>query len=68
MAVPKKKKSKSRCGHKNSQISLESFNPAFDSEGDMHERHRATALPDGSFRYKGKIIIVAKQKKKVAEE
>ncbi|MDA7845241.1 50S ribosomal protein L32 [Rickettsiales bacterium] len=63
MAVPKKKKSKSRCGHNNSHNALDVQALSFDERGDIHQQHIATKLPDGSVRYKNRVIVKAKEKK-----
>ena len=64
MAVPKKKKSKSRCGHNNSHNAIKKLDLAIDSNGDYHVQHCATKLPDGSYRYKGRIISLKSNKDK----
>ena len=63
MAVPKKKKSKSRSGHNNSHNALKHLSFSYDSDGNLHLPHRATKMADGSFMYKGRTIIEAKKKK-----
>ena len=67
MAVPKKKKSKSRSGHNNSHNALKIVDLAFDTDGYLHRSHVATKLPDGSFKYKGMTVLPAKVKKEKAE-
>lgn len=62
MAVPKKKKSKSMCGHKNSHTALKSVALSFDQNGEMQIRHRATKVANGSITYKGKVVAQSKVK------
>ncbi|MBL0725552.1 MAG: 50S ribosomal protein L32 [Alphaproteobacteria bacterium] len=64
MAVPKKKKSKSRSGHGNSHNAIKQTNLIFDEEGDLHRSHVATKLPDGSLRYKGRVVVQVRVRKK----
>lgn len=61
MAVPKKKKSKSRCGMNNAHRHLKLVFLSFDDRGNMHLSHRATKMPDGSYYYKGRVIITGKK-------
>lgn len=68
MAVPKKKKSKSRTGHNNSHNALSKQSFAIDSDGNLHIQHCATKLPDGSFKYKGRIILPPRKKAEAAEK
>lgn len=56
----KKKKSKSRSGHNNSHNALEYACLSHDADGNLHRSHVATKLPDGSLKYKGRIVVLAK--------